>query len=415
MRKPILFLLILIFVSKISSRIYDINLNNFESDATVLSTFGYSANGYFEIKINSFKFHNTKPNYNIEEMKKKIGFILKPVDSNNLADLESLYRKTPNDCFLNHLKSNFFQIGVTNTTKQIISIPSSKFYALFFYHCENVVKLPISISIHVEEYNVYNNEKSYLSVGEEPLIWIYLIFSFLFSIISIIWIIYLFKHYNNVSKIHLLMTLLILLKSLTLLFESIRLFFIEKNGITYMWSILYYFFSFFKGITLFIVILLLGSGWSFLKPYLNEWEKRILLTVFSLQLISNLSVILIDQIAEGASNWLYYKSILLWIDVICCFLVLPVIAWSIRNLKNSKDEKSVSVAVRLNQFQQFYLIVIAYLYFTRVAIQFIRDSLPPNIEWMVEILREMASIGLFIFTGFRFKPTSPQKEEEYHI
>ena len=39
------------------------------------------------------------------------------------------------------------------------------------------------------------------------------------------------------------MTLLILLKSLTLLFESIRLFFIEMNGITYMWSILFYFFS----------------------------------------------------------------------------------------------------------------------------------------------------------------------------
>ena len=216
MRKQIFLILILIFVSKISSRIYDININNFNSDATVVSTFGYSNNGYFEIKINSFKFHNIKPNYNLEEMKKKIGFILKPVESNNIADLESIYHYRPGDCFLNHLKSNYFQFGVSNFTKQIISIPLPKFYGLFFYHCEKVgkkriifkfkyylVNLPVSISFHVEEYNLNNNKKSFLSIGEEPLIWIYLIFSFIFILFSFIWIIYLTKNYKIISKIHL--------------------------------------------------------------------------------------------------------------------------------------------------------------------------------------------------------------------
>jgi G protein-coupled receptor 107 len=163
---------------------------------------------------------------------------------------------------------------------------------------------------------------------------------------------------------------------------------------------------------LFVVLLLIGSGWSFLKPFLSEWEKRILLGVFSLQLTSNISLIIIDQMAEGASTWLYWKSIMLWIDVISCFLVLPVIAWSIRNLKNSKDEKSVATSVRLNQFQQFYLIVIAYLYFSRVVVQFIRDGLPPSYGWIPEILRELSSLGVFLFSGFRFRPASPVKEEE---
>ena len=33
----------------------------------------------------------------------------------------------------------------------------------------------------------------------------------------------------------------------------------------------------------FVVVLLIGSGWSLLKPYLNDKEKRIVLVVLALQ------------------------------------------------------------------------------------------------------------------------------------
>lgn len=33
----------------------------------------------------------------------------------------------------------------------------------------------------------------------------------------------------------------------------------------------------------FVVVLLIGSGWSLLKPYLNDKEKRIVLIVLALQ------------------------------------------------------------------------------------------------------------------------------------
>lgn len=86
---------------------------------------------------------------------------------------------------------------------------------------------------------------------------------------------------------------------------------------------------------LFVVILLLGSGWSFLKPYLSSLEKQLLLCILSLQVIANIAMVIIGQTAKGASNWLYWRQILLWVDVLCCCLVLPVIAWSIRNLKQA--------------------------------------------------------------------------------
>ena len=36
----------------------------------------------------------------------------------------------------------------------------------------------------------------------------------------------------------------------------------------------------------FVVVLLIGSGWSLLKPYLNDKEKRIVLVVLALQVYS---------------------------------------------------------------------------------------------------------------------------------
>jgi hypothetical protein len=137
-RKQFYFTIFFIFISTISCRIYDININQFKGDATVLSTFGFSKDGFFELTINSVQIHDAKPNYDLGEMKKKMGFILKAVESNSIADLESLYRQRPGDCFTNHLKADYFQFSLLNTTKQVISIPQPSFYGLFFYHCEKV-------------------------------------------------------------------------------------------------------------------------------------------------------------------------------------------------------------------------------------------------------------------------------------
>lgn len=46
---------------------------------------------------------------------------------------------------------------------------------------------------------------------------------------------------------------------------------------------MYYIFAFIKGVMRFVVILLIGTGWSLLKPYLNDREKKIVLVVLALQ------------------------------------------------------------------------------------------------------------------------------------
>ena len=80
-----------------------------------------------------------------------------------------------------------------------------------------------------------------------------------------------------------MMTVLLVFKTLSMLFESIRYHYLRLTGSAEAWSIVYYLFAFLKGITLFVVVLLIGTGWSLIKPFLNKKDKQIILVVLSLQ------------------------------------------------------------------------------------------------------------------------------------
>lgn len=88
---------------------------------------------------------------------------------------------------------------------------------------------------------------------------------------------------GQVHHIHHMMAVLLVFKTLSMLFESIRYHYLRLTGAAEAWSIVYYLFAFLKGITLFVVILLIGMGWSLIKPFLNGRDKRIIFVVLTLQ------------------------------------------------------------------------------------------------------------------------------------
>ena len=57
----------------------------------------------------------------------------------------------------------------------------------------------------------------------------------------------------------------------------------------------YYFFTAVRGLLLFTVVVLIGTGWSFLKPFLNDREKQVLLIVIPLQVFANIATIILDD------------------------------------------------------------------------------------------------------------------------
>lgn len=112
----------------------------------------------------------------------------------------------------------------------------------------------------------------------------------------------------SVFKIHYLMAFLVLLKSFGLLFHGINYHYIEVTGVhVATWARLYYvthlsviapiyFFQVssdilsrcfvcfrLKGSVLFITIILIGTGWTFIKHILSQKDKKIFMIVIPLQ------------------------------------------------------------------------------------------------------------------------------------
>uniref|UniRef100_A0A5K1FC86 GOST seven transmembrane domain-containing protein n=1 Tax=Nymphaea colorata TaxID=210225 RepID=A0A5K1FC86_9MAGN len=84
--------------------------------------------------------------------------------------------------------------------------------------------------------------------------------------------------------------------------------------------------------TVLTLIVLIGTYWSFLKPYLQDREKKVLMIVIPLQVVANIAHIVLDETGPFTQDWITWKLVFLLVDVICCCAVLFPIIWSIKNL-----------------------------------------------------------------------------------
>jgi hypothetical protein len=57
------------------------------------------------------------------------------------------------------------------------------------------------------------------------------------------------------------MTVLIFVKSITVLADALKWHYIRSTGSGEAWTVVYYLLAGFKGIALFLVLMLIGSGW----------------------------------------------------------------------------------------------------------------------------------------------------------
>ncbi|KAK7848256.1 protein gpr107 [Quercus suber] len=151
--------------------------------------------------------------------------------------------------------------------------------------------------------------------------------------------------------------------------------YIKRTGSAHGWDVLFYIFSFLKGITLFTLIVLIGTGWSFLKPYLQDKEKKVLMIVIPLQVVANIAQVAIDESGPFAQDWVTWKQIFLLVDVVCCCAVLFPIVWSIKNLREAArtDGKAATIT--------------SYRYL-----------------WTSVVAGELATLAFYVFTGLKFKP-----------
>ncbi|KAK9093802.1 hypothetical protein Scep_025271 [Stephania cephalantha] len=377
--------------------------------------FGFTHTGRLELLVSHISLSNPNPDLDLS----LLGFFLSTRDSwihvlRQIQDLEIT-------CALRsdavHLVYSFDRLKSPNPNPNSFAISFNQTdanqYTLVFANC--FPNLRVSMDVKSMMYNIDttadNSNKNvsvrdYLSVGKTVLPRVYYFFSIIYFSLSGAWIYVLIRKRMTVYRIHFFMLAVLIMKALNLLCEAEDKSYIKRTGSAHGWDVLFYIFSFFKGITLFTLIVLIGTGWSFLKPYLQDKEKKVLMIVIPLQIVANIAQVVIDEIGPSAQDWFTWKQVFLLVDVVCCCAVLFPIVWSIKNLREAarSDGKAAVNLMKLTLFRHYYIVVICYIYFTRVVVYALETITSYRYLWTSVVAGELATLAFYVFTGYKFRP-----------
>ncbi|XP_063602592.1 protein GPR107-like isoform X2 [Penaeus indicus] len=281
-------------------------------------------------------------------------------------------------------------------------------YNLNFHNCMNYPPgagySKIDMALQIEEVNPDDN---YLSAGEMPLPALYFMMALLFFLSACFWFFLLKKSKDPVFKIHYLMGVLVIIKSFSLLFHGVNYHFIQTRGVHMeAWAVMFYIMHLLKGALLFTVLALIGSGWAFIKHVLSSKERKIFMIIIPLQIIANVATIIVEETEEASQEHATWVELLFVLDFLCCGAILLPVVWSIRHLQEASqsDGKAAINLKKLKLFRHFYIMIVCYIYFTRIIVYLLRMTVPFQYEWLDDMFREMATYVFFVMTGYKFRP-----------
>uniref|UniRef100_A0A6U4W9P7 GOST seven transmembrane domain-containing protein n=1 Tax=Neobodo designis TaxID=312471 RepID=A0A6U4W9P7_NEODS len=404
-----------------------------------LGVFGFAKGGVFQLTVNHF-FIDDPDAVMLDSSgrlhhNESLGFALMVVESaqdarylRTMASTESKARRecldsdalAPRDSNNNVLPRFFFRLSnltMAEVTKQYpsVAIETPGLYALFFFNCKGynekgtLKPLPVSFSAEATEYNVgTGGVPNYLSLGHQPLPMLYGFFTLVFAGLAFVWAREMRRNPTHTHRIHYVMLFLVGVKALSLFFETLKYSHYASTGHASVWDFFYYVFLTAKGITLFAVVVLLGSGWSLLKAMLSERDKQLLMFILPAQVVINISLAVVEESNEGTRGWGSWSDILRIADVVCCCVVLLPIVWSIKNLREAAehDEKALQTLSRMRLFRTFYIAVVAYVYTTRIILAMIEGSLPFRVLWISNLLAELVAVAFYAYSGYQFRPAA---------
>lgn len=296
----------------------------------------------------------------------------------------------------------FYQICILDTQR------ASKL--MLFQHITSTFQLEFQHS-NVDTFGT----TSYLTAGEIILPHLFLYFSMSYALLLFLWyykLLHKNTHTNKIYAIHHLMTIVLVLKTASMFFESVRYHYIRIYGHAELWSFVYYFLNFIKGIFLFTVILLLGSGWSFFQPVLGKKQSRVIVVVFLLQIMNHISLAILTHETMGELWYNRWSNILHILDIISCGAILIPIVWQVQSLEETLDEQAnndvhtekVDIQSKLTLLRSFYILVVAYIYYTRIVVYIVASTLTYKYTWIKDLIMELGTLLFYVSVGMKFAP-----------
>ncbi|CAJ0584628.1 unnamed protein product, partial [Mesorhabditis spiculigera] len=283
-------------------------------------------------------------------------------------------------------------------------------YHFIYHNCFNYreqgysSRVAVDFSVFFAERNLF----SYLSAGDLPKPHLFLYMSFCFFFAGILWAHKLCtSERSNVFRVHYLMTALVFLKALSLFFHGVNYYFVAKYGHQReIWALFFYITHLLKGALLFGTIVLIGTGYTFFKNFLTERDRKVFMVVLPLQIIDNIALIIIEESEFGDMSYQFWYQIFVFLDLICGFLVFFPIIWSMQHLTEGahSDGKAAFNLEKLRIFRQFYLIVICFIYSTRIIKFLLLYGIPFDKEWVCDAVVEISTLFFFVVVGYKFRP-----------
>ncbi|KAJ6831076.1 protein GPR107-like [Iris pallida] len=353
-----------------------------------------------------------------------LGFFLLSDDNLLQAIYQSEQQQNPNpnpSCILSspYVRPlfTFRDLSPSSSFNRTFPVDLPDEYSLYFANCAPASSATsVSMSVRTEMYNLRpDGTRDYLSVGQAPVPTVYASFALLYVLFLAAWAyLGLLKNRLSAHRIHYLMAALLLTKVLNLVFAAEDQHYIRATGTPHGWDVLFYLFQFLRGVLLFTVIVLIGTGWSFLKPFLQDREKKILMLVIPLQVVANLASVVIGETGPFIRDWVTWNQVFLLIDIVCCCAILFPIVWSIRSLRETSktDGKAARNLAKLTLFRQFYIAVVGYLYLTRIVVYALRTIAAYRYRWVSVLAEEAVSLGFYLFMFYMFRPV---ERNEYFV
>lgn len=396
-RRSIVAVLLVSLVSFCVAEIKQVAIRDDSRNIIRFERFGFDINGQVEIEVSNMKVGDVD--------RTRMGFFLSPMEE--LLPVISNLDPTHQNCLLDipAIKTLFTlnEVPIGQTKNFTHTVDGANEYRLFFESC---VQTPLSMDVKTSMYNVENGYKDFLPKGLTVLPRLYFMFFLAHLTLLGVWIYVCWTQKLSVHRIHILMGLLVLMKALNLICEAEDKQYVKRTGTAHGWDVAYYIFNFLRGGILFSVIVLIGTGWSFLKPFLQDKEKKVLIVVIPLQVFANIAFIVYDEAGPSTKDFFTWKQVFLLLDIICCCAVLFPIVWSIKHLREAShtDGKAARNLVKLTLFRQYYIVVVSYIYFTRIVVFALFTVTVYRYRWTSKFAEELAALAFYIYTGYKFRP-----------
>ncbi|KAG7553875.1 Lung seven transmembrane receptor-like [Arabidopsis suecica] len=406
-----------LFSSLTVAEIKSLTISNDSRPIILLEKFGIIEIGHVTVSVSSVSV--SSPSSSPVPDSSKLGFFV--LSEESLPEVLLELQKNFSFCVLDsHYILYFFTfIDLSPPPRSQFNrsypITSPNDYSLFFANC--VPETRVSMNVRAEIYHNLDPDGSrdYLLAGSTQLPGLYLVFSLCYLSFLCFWFCFCWNNMQIVKRIHLLMTVLLLVKSLTLICAAMYKHYVKVTGTAHGWNIVFYIFHFISVVLLFMVIVLVGNGWCFLKPKLHGKEKKLLMIVVPLQVLANIASIVIGETGPYTQDWVIWNQIFLLADVTSCCAIVFAMVWSMCCLRETSktDGKAVKNLAKLPVFRNFNVLVIGYLFFTRIVVVVMKMEADFRYQWVSNASEEIATLAFYSLMFYIFRPM--EKNEYFDV